>query len=361
MPKRPKFAPTTNDLSDPISDTSVDFSQPSQPVKKKAPPKKRVSTKDGFSDKEWRNANKLTRRKDDILKEMVVEIALCIEDKLMTDHFHECFKLPMVRRSYLELPLISWKRRITATYNSEQDVFVPCELKEISERVLVLYYTPEELVDRIQNQALQIHIDTALKRARTEDPLLDYHLVIIVPGFKDYLRKLQSAENKRYRKQMLLQMNETTSRRRPETPPTISSNEVQKLIHQAEVDLGVNIFLTRSLEETINWLASFTYAIGNSLYDKHERNPEFANFGKTKLGSDRKTTFVEMMKKFNLMSAVKAEKLYEFYTSPASLYKRFSEKDNLGTVNGRSIVPPTVGSAMKRFFTATDPSQVIND
>lgn len=361
--KRIKFSPTRNDLSDPISTSSVDSSPPRHVDKMKptAAVKNRTHHRDGFSEKEWREANKLSRKRDDILKEMIVDIALCIEDKIMTDHFKECFELPTVRRTYLEIPLISWKRRISASYNAEQDVFVPCEMKEISERVLALYYTAEDLVEKIQNKSLEMHISTAFRRARTEDPLLDYHLVVIVPGFKEYIRKLQSAEDKIYREQMLEKMKETTSRRKIEQRPTITASEAQKLLYLTEVRLGVNIFLTRSIDETIDWLLSFTYTIGNSLYDKHERNPEFANFGKAKLGTDRKSTFVEMMKKFNLMSNMKAEKLFEFYTSPVSIYKRLSEKENLGTVNGKTIVPPTVNNAMKRFFTATDPSQVIND
>lgn len=292
---------------------------------------------------------------------MICEVPLCLEEKIMTDHFKECFEASTIRRTYFELPLVTWKRRVTASYNAEQDTFVPCDPKEISERVLTLFYEASELVENIQNGIVELHIQAALRRAKLEDPLLDYHLVIIVPGFREYLRKLQSAEDKRYREQIQEKMNETSKRRKTLEPVSITANAAQNLISDAEVSLGVNIFMTKSLEETIDWLASFTYAIGNSLYDKHERNPEFANFGRIRLGSDRRSTFVEMMKKFNLMSNTKAENLYKFYTSPISIYKRLQKMDNLGTLNGKSIVPPSVNSAMKRFFTATDPSQVIND
>lgn len=357
--KRAKY-PSSKEFSDPISSSSLASSPPPAPkVNKKKSAMK--NTKDGFVEKEWRSANKLRRTRDEIFKEMIVEVALCLDSKFSCDQFKENFSNSTVRRTNLEIPQFSWKRRVTANYNAEQDVFVPCEAKEISERVLALYYEPQDLMERIQNRSLEMHIQTALRRAIVEDPLINYHLVILVPCFKEYLRKLQAAEDKRYREQMLQKMNKTTGRKSADDSNSISASEAQRLLVETEVTLGVNIFLTRSFEETIDWLTSFTYTIGNSLYDKHERNPEFANFGETRLGSDRKSTFVEMMKKFNLMSKMKAEKLYEFYTSPASLHKRFSDKDNLGTVNGKAIVPPTVNSAMRRFFTATDPAQVIND
>jgi len=366
--KRVKYSPT-GEFSDPISSSSAVSSPPPAPKVAKSKAKgttkgnkpKESKTKNGFSDKDWRLANKLRRTRDEIFKEMIVEVALCLEELISTEHFKECFSNSAVRRTYLEIPLVSWKRKVTADYNAEEDVFVPCEPKEISERVLALYYEPQDLIDRIQNGSLEVHISTALRRAKIENPLLKHHLVILVPCFKEYLRKLQSAEDKRYREQMLLQMNMTTTRQLDEDDHPMSASEAQKLLIETEVSLGVNIFLTRSVEETIDWLTSFTFTIGNSLYDKHERNPEFANFGQTRLGSDRKSTFVEMMKKFNLMSKMKAEKLYEFYTSPASLFKRLSEKDNLGTVNGKTIVPPTVNSAIRRVFTSSDPNQVIND
>ena len=115
----------------------------------------------------------------------------------------------------------------------------------------------------------------------------------------------------------------------------------------------------RTAQEAIDWLHSFTYTIGSSLYDKFQRNSSLANIGTVRLGSDRRTTFIELLKKFNLMTQPRAEKLYEYYTSPIAMYKRFLKSDTLGTVNGKNIVPPSANAAMKRVFTATDPSQVI--
>lgn len=345
------------EFSDPISSSSVNTS----PIKK---PAKKVTQKkqDATKNKLWKEANKLRRFKDDVLKEMVCEVAFCLKEKLMTEYFHEQFKLPTVRHTYFEIPLVCWKRRVTADYNAEQDTFVPCELKEISEKVLVLFYEAKELVENVQNGIIEKHMETAHRRAKLEDPLLDYYLVIMVPGFKDYVRKLKTAEDRKYREQIQEQIDGATTKRRKTTEAAkITSTGAQELIMKAEVSLGVNFFFTKTLEESIDWLSSFTYTIGNSLYDKHERNPEFANFGRVKLGTDRKTTFVEMIKKFNLMSHQKAENLYKVYASPVSIYKRFLQHDNLGTVDGKAIVPPTVNSAMRRLFTATDPSQVIND
>lgn len=348
------------DDSDPISSSSV-LSSPPRPVKAR---KKRtvteMPTRGGFTDKQWRDANKVTRKKEDILGEMVIEIALCLKGKIETDHFKQTFELPVTRNTYLDIPLISWKRRVTARYNKDEDVFVPCEADEICERVLVLYYEAADLVAKIQEDTLEEDTKKALRRGKAEDPLLKHHLLIVVPGMKEYLRKLKTVEDRLYRSQMLAKMNEPV-RQKTQEEVSITASEAQKLIHSAEVKLGINIFSSKSVEETIDWLHAFTYTIGAALYDKFERNLELSNLGSVKLGSDQKSTFVEMIKKFNLMTNQKAEKLYEFYTSPASLYDKFMKSESLGTVGGKNILPPTVNAAMRRVFTSTDPTQVIND
>lgn len=347
-----------NELSDPVSTSSV-ISSPPKPKRRLKSPEVQPAAR-AFKDKEWREANKVTRKKELILGEMVIEIASCLKKNIETPYFRQIFELPVVRNTYLEVPLISWKRRVRAKYNKDEDLFVPCELTEISERVLVLFYEADNLVEKIQQETLQEDVDKALARARVENPLLKYHLLIIVPGIREYLRKLQTIEDRQYREQMLEKMNEPVRKRKLQEV-SITASEAQKLVHSAEVNMGINIFTSRSIEETIDWLHSFTYTIGAALYDKFERNPELANLGSVKLGSDQRTTFIEMVKKFNLMTAQKAEKLYEFYTSPASLYEKFCQSDSLGAVNGKNIIPPSVNAAMRRVFTSTDPSQVIND
>lgn len=313
-------------------------------------------------DKQWTKANK-KRTRNELLEEMIIEVAPCLKDKVETEYFKTVFELPAVRITTIEIPLITWKRKISAKYNKDEDLFVPCDVCEISERVMVLFYEPEEFVLKLKDDALKVDIENARRRAYVDDPLLSYHLLVLVPGFKDHLRKLQALEDRIYKEKMLLQLDQAPSqtRRRKEQELPISAKDAQKMLVSAEVNMGINIFLSKNMEESVDWLHSFTHTIGASLYDKFERNPQQAVVGSVKLGSDRRSTFLEMIKKFNLMTAQKAEKLYEFYTSPASLCERYANHENLGTVNGKAIVPPSVNVAMRRVFSSTDPWQVITE
>lgn len=340
-------------LSDPIEASSA----PSSPPKKK----KKVTKPKDNAEKRWRDSNRVTRKKEEILGEMILEISASLESELKVAHFDELFSSTAVRFSYTDLPLVSWKRQITANYNADEDVFVPCEPTEKYERVVVLYFGAQTFVDKLVDRSIDELVSRALRRAKTLDPLLKYHVIVLVNGFNEVVRKLKAAEDRRYRERLLDEMNELNRRKTSHEVPLLTAAEVQNLLRTYEVKIGVTVFLTKSTQETIDWLHSFTYAIGNSLYDKFERNPKFANVGNVRLGSDHKSTFVEMIKKFNLMTAQTAAKLYEFYSSPAGLFERYQQHDSVGTVGGKNIVPPSVNSAMRNFFRATDPDDVVMD
>lgn len=347
-----------DELSDPITSspkTSQVYTEPASQTKSQ-----KANQKDEkFSKKDWKEANKATRKKEEILSEMIIELASSVESKLGGIYFDEVFTGTQCRKKTTNIPSISWKRKVKAILNTENDVFEPCEPTEISEKVIVLFYEAETLVKQIQKGSLRVDHESAVRIAAAEEPKIEYHVMVMVTGLKEYLRKLQGIEDRAYRDQMLEKMNEPVSKKRKQEMVILKASEAQLCIQQAGVDLGLNMFSVRNQQEAVDWLHSFTYTIGSALYDKFQRNASLANIGTVRLGTDQRSTFIEVLKKFNLMTQPRAEKLYEFYTSPLAIYKRFLTNDSLGTVKGKNLVPPSANAAMKRVFTATDPSQVI--
>lgn len=349
------------DLSDPIS-SSPKSSQVFTKTASQLPfsaSEPRTQSSQAFSKKEWNEVNKVTRKKEDIFKEMILEIPKCLQKMFETEYFKNVFEGTLHYQNSATIPLISWKRKVKAVYNSQDDIFEPCHPKEISERFSVLYYEAEDLVEKIRNDKLQEDYEHAIRLLQDANSRLDNHVMIMVIGLREYIRKLQGIEDRVYRVEMSKKMNEQVSKKRKHEEVRIKASDAQRCIQKAGVDLGVNIFSVRTTHEAIDWLHSFTYTIGSSLYDKFQRNPSLANIGTVRLGSDKKSTFIEMLKKFNLMTQPRAEKLYEFYTSPIAIYRKYLENETLGTVNGKNILPPTSNAAMRRTFTATDPSQII--
>ena len=70
---------------------------------------------------------------------------------------------------------------------------------------------------------------------------------------------------------------------------------------------------------------------------------------------------LQSMKQFNLMTQAKADILYVLHQSLHLMYTKLRSHGTLGKDNlKRNIVPPSVDSSMKKFFTADDPDMVIN-
>ncbi|WPK26457.1 hypothetical protein PUMCH_003811 [Australozyma saopauloensis] len=346
-----------------VASDPIESSSPAQSPKKKVASKK--STSGEWTTKEWRDANRTNRKKEEIMAEMVLEVALCINCKVRTPYFDTKFEGFVVRNTYVEVPLLSWKRRVNALYNKQKDVFEPCDLTEILESVYALFYDGADLVWKIKDGTVNEDINKVKKRAAHENPETPCHVFIVCPGFGTYLKKLQTNEDKEYRQTLLEQLDGSVAKKRrkalSDSEENITATEAQRLKVQTEVNLGINIFTCRDLDETIDWLYSFSYTIGSSLYSKYERNPDYANFGNVRLGTDKKSTFLKMIQHFNLVTATKADKIYQFYTSPLSMYQRFIEHDNLGTFDGKPVVPQTTNNAMRRALMSNDPSQVITD
>lgn len=349
-------------LSSPQKQKSKQKEKDERPKRAKTKDLKVSKNKDGRSSKEWRDANRATRKKEEIMAEMVLEVALCLNPKTKSNYFKCKFENVSVRDTYIEVPLISWKRRVKALYCKDRDIFVPCELTELSESMYILVYEGAELPGKLKDGSVNEDLQKVKKRAEFENPQKPYHVVIVSPGFQAYLRKLQAAEDREYRRITLQRLEKTApSKGTGSESLGMKAIEAQVLRVQTELALGINIFTCKDMDEVIDWLHTFTYTLGSSLYNKYERNPEYANFGNVKLGTDKKLTFIKMLLHFNLVTAPKAEKIRQFYPSPVKIYQRFMEHDNLGSFSGKPIVPVTVNNAMRRVFMSTDPNQVITD
>lgn len=353
-------------VSDPIEGSSPQ-SSPQKRQKSVASQDPKKSKIDGYTTKEWNAVNKALRSKAEIMAEMVVEVALCVHSKVKTAYFEERFENLTVRDTFEELPLVSWKRRVKALYDREKDIFVPCNLAEINESFYCLIYDGSELTHKIRNGTVVEDLEKLKKRARFEDPSSSPHIVILTPGFQEYVNKLKSAEQREYQRNLREKLDGTVSnkkRKRAETAD-ILAEEAQRLKVETELKLGININVCKDMSEVIDWLYTFTYTVGSSLYDKRERNGGYANFGRVKLGKDKTSTFILMLQNFNLVTAQKAQHIFQFYASPLSLYNRFMEDRTLGnyTTNNelKPIVSTTVNTAMSRVFSSDDPNQVITD
>ncbi|CAK9440192.1 uncharacterized protein LODBEIA_P42920 [Lodderomyces beijingensis] len=315
-----------------------------------------------YSAKQLQEANKVNRTKDELHAEMNLYVAskpLALLREYQQEIKSSMHEVPS------DVPIIYWKRNIKAEYIPEKDYFIPCTPKMVIQRTFVVYYLAHDLIAGLQQGSLKNDITSAIEHMRSFAPI-QYHVILMVEGYDQLVGKIKAHRQRQFKSQVLQGMNgtEQTTRKRKETDEQIAKypdpRQIEKLINHAQLDLKVNIFTVRSREESVNWLNSFTYTIGSSLYDKYERNQNLANLGTVRSGNDTKATFLKSISHFTRMTEAKAEILHESHKSMYSLYTKLRASGTLGKDRlGRNVVPPTVDSAMLNFFTTDDPNKVI--
>jgi len=364
------------DMSDPIESSSPlqsssnKFVQAKRKVVQKARKHNKVPVStEPYSKKELNEANKVTRKKEELLSEMVIQIPSFLYDTDFEDEYmKQIFVEAQVEKTNCKLPIISWKRKVKAMYDAERDIFIPCKPTEINEKNVVIYFKAKDFVNSLIERAIPLLVYACREEVKHHNQSSVSHIIIIVEGYVQFLSKIRNMEDKRYKKAVLDKLNPNDDKtgnkklKKQEESISLAAKEIDQLVNETQISLNVNIFPVKNNKDAISWLQSFTYTIAFALYDKFERNISLANLGTVKSGTDTKSTYFQTVKQFRLMTEPKVEKLYGFYNSVFALYSRFQTNESLGTDNfGKNIVPPSTESAMKKLFTSDDPNDVVHE
>lgn len=321
-----------------------------------------------FSRKEMAHVNRTSRKKEEILSEMIIVVPRALyESQFDKEYFKETFLHPTLRLSPCEVPVISWRRKVTSKYSPNDDLFIPCASEEMSENTLVVLFKVEDFVDFIADGLFELYLDDATSRI-VEHERAASNTIVFVEGYDQLVGTLKNKENRKFRNAILANL-ENDGRDCPqgrkskrEDDIKMSVKDIEARINDLQLRLQVNILPIRDNRDCIDWLNSFTYTIGNRYYDKKERNQTISNLGHVRSGNDTKSTFLQCLKQFKLMTDPKAEKLSRYFPSLYAIYMRCHDHNSLGKdENGKNIVPPSIDVAINKVFTSNDPNEVITE
>ncbi|RCK58050.1 hypothetical protein Cantr_06934 [Candida viswanathii] len=144
-------APSTTILAQPVKRSKSTQNPPDDKPAKRA---KRSKTTDiithlpkiddyQYTQQDLKNANRVTRKKEEIYEEMKLHVSSAVYSLFANDMTN--FKMELVQTDY-ELPIMFWKRNITAMYDKERDIFIPCHQQKLMEKTLVMYYLGPEFL-----------------------------------------------------------------------------------------------------------------------------------------------------------------------------------------------------------------------
>ncbi|KAK6460678.1 hypothetical protein DFJ63DRAFT_237989 [Scheffersomyces coipomensis] len=374
LPPIPRVSKPKNQVTVPPTQSSQQFefiieNQSQLQPKPKAKP--RAKPKQTEEKQQLNKANRVTRSKEELLTEMTLVLSSTIIPKFKLEILTSTLYPSKYETSFEDLPVVYWKRRVKATYDKENDIFRPCEEKDIVEKNIVLYYSAEEFFRKVQENTLKHVINQAKVFYNSLLPVHeDCVITILIEGLELFINKIKNKEQKEYKESVIQRMNpDDIPRSQPKKRKadamddiTMSSKSVEFILQKAQVELKIVTFPVRNASEGIMWLQSFTYTIAQALYDKFERNSSLANLPTIKSGKDTKSTFMQSIQQFKFMTESKTERLFMFFPSLKAIHDRFVSNGSIGKDStGRNIIPPSTDVAMKNFFMAKDPNTAINE
>lgn len=364
--RKGNFCPSTA-LSDPIETAS------SSPFKlaAKLPAKRRKTkaTTQGpapsypvsdiqYDLKALNEANRTNRTKEELLSSMIIHVPAAL---FATEYMK--LKFAKARLVPTNSSNIYWKRSVSSTYVEDADLFVPCTPKELTEKNLIVYVSAEELIHKMNEHSVDSFLDECIGKFKVSTSTLEPSVILLIEGYDKYVSKLKATQDRLFKEQVRNELAKEDTNVRKRKSKNKSSEELnveipllEKRLNRIQILKSVNIFYTKSFEDTVDWLYSFTYTIASSLYD----NNNYRIGAKVKSGTDTKSTFLKSLQQFKFITEVKAEKVYLFYKTLQSLHTTLNKEGTLGkTSGGSNVVPPTTELAMKTFFTSTDEDEVL--
>lgn len=302
-----------------------------------------------------KEANKVTRTKEQLLDEMIMDIPKIVFSTIKHKKCESELDGIETRESFREDPYVSWQRKVTSKYDTVTDSFIPTSPHVIDEGKCCLVYNVKDFASMMQMETLL----SKFKKFRRDHPEFDC-IVIMIVEWEQLIQRLKNAENRQYTARMRDGEPEPQKKKRKASvEDSLSLKEMEDTISELQV-AGFRIFTTKSIHESTIWLKSFTHAIAGARYDKLERNPEFANVGAIKSGKDSQDTYFQMLLQLKFMTEVRAQRVMSVMPTLKSLHKCVkSGRLPLGK-DGKTAMNSNVEASVIKLLTTKDDDELLN-
>lgn len=352
--------------SDPI-ECSSSLNNKNVIIKEKKKPKKKeiILTINGhnYLKKDLNQVNKKKRKKE-LLNEMKVFISKNIYEKYfdnrdISNDFDE-FKIFV---HDLKQPMIFWKRKTTAEFDENVDLFVPCSETDVVENCVIFFCTAEEMYKKIIENTFESEINDCFSDFLHYNQCEELNKIVLVYKYSQLIKRLDNEKNSRYKREILKRLNtndKTIIKKKKEIEKILTTKEMDHILNLIQLKNKLNIISINSYEDIVKYLKSFTYSLSLSKYKNSKEKYTISNLNVIKLGNDSKSVFINSVSQFKLMTEFKSINLYKIHKSIYSLYNTLKKKGNLGDdFDKKNVVPPSVENAIKITLLSDNPDDLI--
>lgn len=339
-----------------VSSSSMNSTTTRNTTGKKTPAEKRLEKEEL---RRWKDANTVTRKKEDLLSEMVISIPDSVLSLIKSKQCEEILFGIEIREYHKGDPFITWQRKVNAEYDQVTDSFMPTSPRVIEEDKCCLVYDAKDFVTIMSMETIL----NKLNRFKKDNPRFST-IVIMLIGWDQLVQKVKNAENRRYTERIRGSSVEDPNKRRKKKQSLeeqLNLEELETTLAQLKV-YGFRIFTTKNVHETTVWLQSFTYAIAQARYDKLVRHPEFANVGNIKSGKDIRDTYFKMLLELKFVTEPRAKRITNNFPSLSSLYQTVQQCNGRLPYgdDGRAVMNTNIESTIIKLFKSHDDKELLH-
>ncbi|KAH3677015.1 hypothetical protein WICMUC_001921 [Wickerhamomyces mucosus] len=343
---------------------TIDTSNPSKAHREDV---RKLKEKVKLDKKKFKEVNKVRNNRPDLLEEMIINIPLYLQSIMEKVDYKEI--LLSIQINDRVIPhhdnLITFTRKSVSKYNAKDDLFYPSDVHLIQEKVAVLLFPMDDLIDRIEKGGM---LET-LQSFRNEHNNKFNNYIIILLEYDKLIKAIKSREQRLHREKIQqLYDNDVpssntaanTKKRKKSKDISVTLSDLESTISGLEIN-GFKIFPTKSIQETLQWLSSFTFTIASSRYDIRQRNPEFANTPSSSKGKGLKDTMVKMLATLHGITESKAQVLINGDETFKSIVMKSIQGKSLNKGYGRENLNFPTELMIKRLFTTENEGDFVRD
>ena len=184
-----------------------------------------------------------------------------------------------------ELPVIKWKRKLEAVWDQEARIFRPCELQIKEENHVMYVMAAEEFVQLATGQEGN-NLDCHVLRLKTS--FISHQIIYLIEGLGIWMRKNKNLKNRGFTEAVrnelnLADLSTSQKARKKKATQYVDEDLVEHALLKLQVMHGVLIHHSQVMENTPEWIRSFTQHISTIPYKYVHRNllsPPFVTFSK---------------------------------------------------------------------------------
>ncbi|TVY41282.1 Crossover junction endonuclease [Lachnellula subtilissima] len=303
--------------------------------------------------------------------EMIVEMSSGL-DSIVADVVRKQLDPLQVEHSTWDetAPIVKWKRKVQAKYDSEKGHWVPTPAHIKVEEHIIYVMTAEEFVERVtadEGADIDIHV------LRLKAKFNSCKIIYLVQGYTIWTRKNRNFKNRKFTESVNSQIPQeaptATQRSRRKVHEYVDENILEDALLRLQVIHGAMIHHVMLKHETAEWIVTFTQHISTIPYkiQKDLLDTAFCmDSGQVKSGEDANDTYSKMLQEIIRITAPVAYGIIAEYPSAQKLVKGLKEHGPLALEECRKMANKNgaftdrrVGQAISRrvhsVFTGRDP------